>query len=77
LNFIDASQCYSRVARLIELIFFAFIFYSIVRRLVAPLRKGFAERERERNQERMFRHQKTEAPKIDRSGMKDAEFKDI
>lgn len=65
------------MARLIELLFFAFVFYMLIRRIAAPFRKGYAERERERNQERMFRRQKSEAPKIDRSGVKDAEFKDL
>jgi flagellar biosynthesis/type III secretory pathway M-ring protein FliF/YscJ len=65
------------VARLIELLFFAFVFYMLVRRIAAPFRRGYAERERERAQDRAMRRQKKEAPKIDRSGMKDAEFKDL
>ncbi len=65
------------MARLIELLFFAFVFYMLIRRIAAPFRKGYAERERERAQDRAIRQQKKDAPKIDRSGVKDAEFKDL
>ena len=65
--------------RLIELLFFALLIYMTYRRLVAPARRGFAERERERGQERHARQWgigKKES-RIDRSSVKDAEFKDL
>ncbi|MDP4199200.1 MAG: hypothetical protein Q8922_05515 [Bacteroidota bacterium] len=65
------------MARLIEFLFFAYLFYMVVKRIAAPFRRGYDERERERSQERWFHRQKKETPKIDRSGMKDAEFKDL
>jgi hypothetical protein len=62
------------MARLIEFLFFAIVFYMIVRRIAAPFRRGYDARERERMEED---RRKKETPKIDRSGMKDAEFKDL
>ncbi len=67
------------MARLIELLFFAFIIYLTFRRIAAPFRRGFAERERERNQEQRFRPWKSakKEVRIDRTNTKDAEFKDL
>jgi hypothetical protein len=62
------------MSRLIEFLFFAIVFYMIVRRIAAPFRRGFDEREGERREEK---RRKKETPKIDRSGIKDAEFKDL
>lgn len=67
------------MARLIELLIFAIIIYLAFRRIAAPFRRGFDERERERGQEQRFRPWPSpkKAVKIDRSNAKDAEFKDL
>jgi len=65
--------------RLIELFIFALIIYFAYRRIAAPFRRGFQERERERRSEsRTFNGwSASRPPKIDRTNAKDAEFKDI
>lgn len=65
--------------RLIELFIFAIIIYFAYRRIAAPFRRGFDERERERQSEsRSFKGWRPTRPeKIDRSNAKDAEFKDL
>jgi hypothetical protein len=72
------------MARLFELVFLAFIFYLAFRRIVAPISRGFAERDREREQERRaeqasrsFRGTPVAPPRIDRTHAKDADFKDL
>ena len=69
------------MARLIELIFFAILFYMILRwiknTVVGPLTSGFRKRDEERRQQR-WSSQKKETPKIDRSGgVQDAEYRDL
>ena len=68
------------MARLIELIFFAVLFYLILRWIkqvvIGSIRSGYREREEERKQHRWSR-QKKETPKIDRSGVQDAEYRDL
>jgi hypothetical protein len=65
--------------RLIELIIFALIIYFAYRRIAAPFRRGFEERERERMAERRAFNgwRPSQREKIDRSNAKDAEFKDL
>jgi hypothetical protein len=68
------------MARLFELVFLAFIFYLAFRRIVAPISRGFEERERERRAEqasRNFRGTPAAPPRIDRTHAKDADFKDL
>ena len=69
------------MARLIELLFFAILFYMILRWIrnvvIGPIRSGFRAREEERKQTRRS-SQKKEPPKIDRSGgVQDAEYRDL
>ncbi len=65
------------MARLVELFFFAIVIYMVYRRLfVLPFRRGYHEREKER-QEGRFARWKAPKQQIDRSNAKDAEFKDI
>ena len=67
------------MGRLLELLIVAIIFYLAYRRMMAPLRRGFNERERERREQSMFRGSNTKQPtqQIDRSHVEDADFKDI
>lgn len=68
------------MARLFELVFLAFILYFAIRRIVAPISRGFQERERERREEqssRSFRGTPVAPPRIDRTHAKDADFKDL
>ncbi len=68
------------MAWLIELIFVAFILYSALRRIAAPISRGYEERERERRDEEMgkrFRNAAPPTPKIDRTHAQDADFKDL
>ena len=62
------------MARLLELLFVAMLMYLAYRRIASPIKRGFNERERERREE----HRKS-APvsKLDRTGVRDAEFKDL
>jgi hypothetical protein len=69
------------MARLIELLFFAVLFYMVLRWIrqvvVGSFRRGFRERDAERQQSR-WAAQKKEPPKIDRSGgVQDAEYRDL
>jgi hypothetical protein len=69
------------MGRLIELIFFAFVFYMVLRWImrvvVGPIKSGFFQRDEERKRER-WSAQKKEPPKIDRSGgVQDAEYRDL
>jgi len=68
------------MARLIELLFAAFILYFAFRRIVTPISRGFEERERERREEqssRRFRGAPVTPPTIDRTHAQDADFKDL
>ena len=67
------------MARLIELLFFAIILYMVLRRMALPFRRGYNERERERSQEQQSRGSGGPRPqsRIDKSSVKDAEFKEI
>ncbi len=67
------------MARLFELFLIALIVYLALRRLTLPIRRGYNERERERQQERQaFRGWTSKRPEqIDRTNAKDAEFKDL
>ena len=63
---------------LIDYLFFLFVFYLLYRRLVVPFRKGYRARAQERNANRPFFGQSKQTdPRIDRSHVKDAEFRDI
>jgi hypothetical protein len=69
------------MARLIELIFFAILFYMVLRWIkqvvVGSFRSGFRARDEERVRERQTTPKK-EPPKIDRSGgVQDAEYRDL
>ena len=64
------------MARLIEFLFFAFIFYMILRRIISPFMAGFRERDEERHRGR-WQPPKKEQSKIDRSEVKDAEYRDL
>jgi hypothetical protein len=69
------------MARLIELIFFAILFYMVLRWIrnvvVGSFKSGFRARDEERRQNR-WSQQKKETPKIDRSGgVQDAEYRDL
>jgi hypothetical protein len=61
------------MARLFELLFAAMILYFAFRRIVAPLQRGFQEREQERRNDRVA----ATPPKLDRTSVRDAEFKDL
>jgi hypothetical protein len=63
------------VARLAELLFFVFLVYFAYRRIASPIRRGYAERERERRKEAHGRA--TTPSKLDRTGVRDADFKDL
>lgn len=65
--------------RLVELFLIALIVYIMLRRLLAPVQRGYRARDRERKEERQrARGWSARRPEqIDRSGVKDAEFKDI
>ena len=69
------------MARLFELLFFSYIVYSLLRRLIEPFRRGYREREMERRRERAgassFSSARKRTPEIDRSAVQDAEFKDL
>jgi hypothetical protein len=68
------------MARLIELVFVAFILYYAFRRIATPISRGYDERERERRAEQMTRTNRGTAaplPKLDRTHAKDADFKDL
>ncbi|HET6400414.1 MAG TPA: hypothetical protein VFH95_03360 [Candidatus Kapabacteria bacterium] len=68
------------MARIFELVFVAFLLYFAFRRIVAPLSRGYEERERERREEEMgkrFRNAAPASPKIDRTHAQDADFKDL
>jgi hypothetical protein len=69
----------ANMPRVIELFIFALIIYFAYRRIAAPFRRGFNERERERQSEgRAFKGWRApKHEKIDRSNAKDAEFKDL
>ncbi len=61
------------MVRLLELLFAAMLIYLAYRRIAAPIQRGFHERERERTEEK----RKVASSKLDRSGARDAEFKDL
>jgi len=63
------------MGRILEFLFIAIIIYLAYRRIADPLRRGYNDRERERQS--TFGWGKKATPKIDRSNAKDAEFKDI
>ena len=68
------------MGRLFELVFVAFILYYAFRRIAAPISRGYDERERERQEERIARDLRgtpIPPPKIDRTNAKDADFKDL
>ena len=66
------------MARIIEFLIVAFVIYFAYRRMMGPLRRGYDERERERHEESLFRGWRAKKPTpIDRSHVKDADFKDI
>ena len=61
------------MARLFELLFAAILLYLAFRRIAAPLQRGYHQREQERRKERV-----TSTPsKLDRTSVRDAEFKDL
>ena len=64
------------MARLFELLFAAFLVYLAFRRIVAPIQRGYSERERERREHEGKRVAQAH-PKLDRSSARDAEFKDL
>ncbi len=63
------------MARFFELFIAAFILYLAFRRIVAPIQRGYDERDRERRE-----HKQREAhsqSKLDRTSARDAQFKDL
>ena len=68
------------MARLIELLFAAFILYYAFRRIATPITRGYDERERERHEEqvaRSFRGAPIPPPRFYCTHAKDADFKDL
>lgn len=68
------------MARLFELALIALLIYLAIRRVTAPFKRGFAEREAERRAERaakMDRTRSKNSPQLDRTSVRDAEFKDL
>jgi hypothetical protein len=63
------------MARIFELLFAAFLLYFAFRRIVAPIQRGYDERESERREH--GRHVKQPQSKLDRTSARDAEFKDL
>lgn len=61
------------MARLFELLCVAILVYIAYRRVAAPLQRGYAERERERAKEAIS----SVHSKLDRTSVRDAEFKDL
>lgn len=62
------------MARIFELLFIAFLLYLAFRRVVAPIQRGFQEREQERAR---ARHKPETTTKLDRASARDAQFKDL
>ena len=61
------------MGRLFELLFAAILIYLAYRRIAAPIQRGFEEREQERSKKNMV----ATPSKLDRTGVRDAEFKDL
>jgi hypothetical protein len=61
------------MVRLFELLFAAILIYLAFRRIAAPLQRGYQEREQERRKDRVA----STPPKLDRTSVRDAEFKDL
>ncbi len=63
------------MARIFELFFAALLLYFAFRRIVAPIQRGYDERERERSE---HKQRESHTPsKLDRASARDAEFKDL
>ena len=64
------------MARIFELLFAAFLLYFAFRRIVAPIQRGYDERESERRAHNSKHVPQTQS-KLDRASARDAEFKDL
>lgn len=65
---------------MVEIVFIAFLLYLAYRRIASPMMRGYNERDREWREERIARQMRRAPPpppRIDRTHVTDADFKDI